>query len=246
MIGWLTRAACALALVALLLGGAGCAKKEEQARQAAAPATEQQEKPQIPEELMTQAARLFGAPFEREVHMKMTYTIEPGETNEYFVYRDARVSRRDDLVVVTSRLVNAPQGLDQGDTLELRKDGVWITAVGGSPLSAPFLAMPAQISEGSKWSYEDSVGQVKMSVDVVAVRKEKVKVPLGEFEAWRIESKGTVQGAGRNGTVRDVSYYVERIGIVKSEMESSGTRAGPEGKPVKTAIKLLLEAIPEP
>ena len=32
MIGWLTRAACALALVALLLGGAGCAKKEEQAR----------------------------------------------------------------------------------------------------------------------------------------------------------------------------------------------------------------------
>lgn len=242
---WLKRAACATALVALLSAAAGCAKKQDEPK-SSTPAAEKAEKTEIPEELMTQGARLFGAPFEREVHMKMTYSTEPGETQQYFVYRDAKVSLKEGVAVVTSKLVNAPTGLDKGETAELRRDGVWMTSVAGARLESPFLAMPAEVSEGSKWSYEVGIDQSKVHIDVVDVRKETIKVPLGEFEAWRIESKGTIQGPAVNGVVRDVTHYVEGIGVVRAETETTRSASGADGKPMKTTVKLLLEAIPEP
>jgi|GEM_PF-6087392 len=246
MMCWLKRAACALALVALLSAAAGCAKKEEEPKPTTPAAAEEPKKPEIPEELMTQGARLFGAPFERKLHMKMTYSIEPGDTQEYFVYRDAEISRKDGVVVVTSKLVNAPFGLDQGEVYEIRKDGVWAVSVGQSTFDPAFRALPAEVTEGATWSYETVAGTMRMKAKVVNVRKETVAVPLGEFEAWRVETQGTLEAPGITGTLQEVSYYVEGIGTVKSDMTSVRTSAGDGGTPTKATLTVRMEAIPEP
>ncbi len=242
---WLKRAACALVFVALLSAAAGCAKKEEEPKPTS-PAAEERKKREIPEELMTQGARLFGAPFEGELHMKMTYSIEPGDTQEYFVYRDADISLKDGVVVITSKLVNAPFGLDQGEVYEIRKDGVWAVSVGGSKFDPAFRALPAEVTEGTTWSYETAAGTMRMKAKVVNVRKETVAVPLGKFEAWRVETQGTLEAPGITGTLQEVSYYVEGIGTVKSDMTSVRTSAGDGGTPTKATLTVRMEAIPEP
>lgn len=242
---WLKRAACATALVALLSAAAGCAKKQDEPKPST-PTAEKAKKTEIPEELMTQGARLFGAPFEREVHMKMTYSIEPGETQEFFVYRDAEVSLKEGVAVVTSKLVNAPFGLDQGEVYEIRKDGVWAVSVGASTFDPPFRALPVEVTEGATWSYETSAGTMRMKAKVVNVRKETVVVPLGEFEAWRVETQGTLEAPGITGSLQEVSYYVEGIGTVKSDMTSVRTGTGNDGTPTKATLTVRMEAIPEP
>lgn len=244
----------ALALATLLVVvGAGCAKKGEEAnavRPAETAAPEQKAK--IPGELMTQGARMFGAPFDRDLHMKLTISDDKGK-REYFVYRSYQVSLSKDAVVVNTRLVNAPEGLDAGETYELRKDGVWAIAVGQSKFDPPFRALPAEVSELSvkssdlkRWSYETTAMNTKVNATVIAVRKEKVSVPLGEFDAWRIETKMTIGGGAAAGTLTDVSFYVEEVGVVKSEVSSSTTAMASAGAKSTTTRRILLEAIPEP
>lgn len=247
MTHWWSRMVLGLAVAVLLVGGSSCAKKQEDVAQSSQPVKEsaKPDKPQIPEEFMTQAARLLGAPFDRKIHLKLTRSDPSGETESY-VYRSTTISVGDGAVTVDTKMVNAPEGLNQGETYELRKDGVWAIAVAGSNFDPPFLAMPAQITAGLKWSYETTAAQMNLKADAVAVRKETIKVPLGEFEAWRIETKGTLEAQNVSGTLEDVSFYVEGIGIVKAETTYVSKSPGPDGKPVKMTNKARLEAIPEP
>lgn len=242
MTHWQRHAAFSIALVALLGAATGCAKPETKQVEATAPAKEQPAKPSIPNEVMTQAARLFGAPFEREVHMKMTMTKD-GATTEHFVYRKHDVAVAGGTVTVTSKLVNAPQGLDAGETYELREDGVYAIGVGTSRFDPPFLAMPATIEKGKTWSYTTKALGARMNAAAKVTGIETVKVPLGEFKAWRIETTMTLQSdAGTTAKVEDVSYYAEGVGVVKAE--TSSTSPNPAGG--KTSTKILMEAMPEP
>lgn len=242
MTQWQRCAALSIALVGLLCAAPGCAKQGTKQVEATVPAKEQPAKPSIPTKVMTQAARLFGAPFEREVHMKMTMTKD-GATTEHFVYRKHDVAVTGGTVTVTSKLVNAPQGLDAGESYELREDGVYAIGVGTSSFDPPFLAMPAKIEQGKTWSYTTKALGATMNAAAKVTGIETVKVPLGEFKAWRIETTMTLRSeAGTTAKVEDVSYYAEGVGVVKAETNS--TSPNPAGG--KTTTKILLEAIPEP
>lgn len=242
MTQWKIFAAFSIALVGLLSAVPGCAKQGAKQVEPTPPVKQQPAKPSIPDEVMTQAVRLFGAPFEREVHMKMTMTKD-GKTTEYFVYRKNDLVVADGTVTVTSKLVNAPNGLDAGESYELRKDGVYAIGVGTSRFDPPFLAMPAKIEKGKTWSYTTKALGATMNAAAKVTGVETVKVPLGEFKAWRIETTMTLRSeAGTTAKVEDVSYYAEGVGVVKAETNS--TSPNPAGG--KTTTKILLEAIPEP
>jgi hypothetical protein len=238
------RAAFLIALAAFFTAAPGCTKTKTETKplEPAASAKRQPPKPAVPDEVMTQAARLFGAPFEREVHMKITMTRD-GETTEYFVYRKNDLAVANGTATVTSKLVNAPQGLDAGESYELRKDGVYAISVGASHFDPPALAMPATIEKGKTWSYTTKALEMTMNAAAKVAGIETVKVPLGEFKAWRIETTITLRGqAGTTAKVEDVSYYVEGIGVVKSETHSTA----PNNDGNRTTTKILMEAIPEP
>ncbi len=95
------------------------------------------------------------------------------------------------------------------DTQVIYNDGRVITDLLGNPVKArdgrefsPHQSTPSECSVGKRWSTRFSVrhpqfGDFASSLDIRIVAKEKVTVPAGTFECFRIEARG--QSIGRTG-----------------------------------------------
>jgi hypothetical protein len=110
------------------------------------------------------------------------------------------------------------------ETVELSTKGV-TTVAASSGVVTPMLELPADLHVGSSWTDKFESTQagttVKATVNLKAVREEKLKVPAGEFDCIVIENvmDATVTGgtADVNGTAKTTitAYYAKGIGIVK-------------------------------
>ncbi len=140
------------------------------------------------------------------------------------------------------------QGLDRlrvtkvdpdGDRVEFN-DGVSVSDLMGNMLKigpvvfdAPAQVFPAELQLGRKWTArfrrKDSYGYSESDIDFQVLRREKVVVPAGEFDTFRIDGRGV----GRHA--RGVSRLEVRVWVVpglvfsiKREQLVEGGRAGGE------------------
>jgi hypothetical protein len=140
------------------------------------------------------------------------------------------------------------QGLDRlritkvdpdGDRVEIN-DGSSVSDLMGNMLKigpvvfdAPAQVFPAELQLGKKWTARfrrrDSYGYSESDIDFQVLRREKVVVPAGEFDTFRIDGRGV----GRHA--RGVSRLEVRIWVVpglvfsiRREQLVEGGRAGGE------------------
>jgi hypothetical protein len=95
------------------------------------------------------------------------------------------------------------------DTQVIYNDGRVVTDLLGNPVKArdrrefsPNQLTPSEFSVGKRWSARFKVrtlqfGEFATSLDIRIAAKEKVTVPAGTFDCFRIEARG--QTIGRNG-----------------------------------------------
>ncbi len=81
---------------------------------------------------------------------------------------------------------------------------------------------PLVVGDGWKSSFlaEGANNKSKTDLDFKVVAREKVKTPAGEFDAFKIESEGWINGVTWSGAIRmtEVRWYAPAIGrVVKSE-----------------------------
>ncbi|GIV02508.1 MAG: hypothetical protein KatS3mg015_1338 [Fimbriimonadales bacterium] len=226
-----------LVLVALI----GC-QKSEATKADSTDAKADQVVTEIPSELLTEGARVFGAPWKTEQHYKMTITGPQSQTA--FLVRRAEVKKVGDAVRVVFTNIGGPLH-GNTDTYELRPDGVWAIGLNNAEFSQAFITLPAEMKPGYTWTYKATIQQggseTVLDVKAEIVGKADVTVPLGTFKAWKVVTTGSSTINGMTQTLKDVIYYAEGVGMVKDEM----TLAQQQGSnSVETAI--TMEAVPAP
>lgn len=115
--------------------------------------------------------------------------------------------------------------------LALREDGLYFTVIQGRKLEKPALELPSDIAPGKTWNSEhnidlDVAGSIKKwraKTQQKAVGFEKVKVPLGEFEALKIVGTGEYWLDSSKSSIKSTVWLAKGIGMVKMTLqEDSG------------------------
>lgn len=103
--------------------------------------------------------------------------------------------------------------------LAVTKDGLVRVAYNGELASVPLLFLKLPPKSGDQWSVDLKIGNETVK-GTFAVNQEKVKVPAGDFEAWK--SRGTVEVNGAPGSYS--CWIVEGKGIVHAEIAFGGNQ----------------------
>jgi hypothetical protein len=91
----------------------------------------------------------------------------------------------------------------------------------GTKISSSGVSVPATLEVGSSWSFSftmegPGINQTTTTVNRVTGR-EMVSVPVGSFEAWRVESESRTESEGNEPTVlRGTMWYATAVGLLKS------------------------------
>lgn len=103
----------------------------------------------------------------------------------------------------------------------------WATVVSGASgtrFDPPIAGFKFPLVVGEAWKSsvlaEGTSSKSKTDVDVKVVAREKVKTPAGEFDAFKIESEGWINGISWSGAIRftEVRWYAPATGrVVKTE-----------------------------
>jgi hypothetical protein len=86
----------------------------------------------------------------------------------------------------------------------------------------PILQFP--IHSGDTWQWKGAIKYSDLSIPGEATftltGPEKVNVPKGEFQAYRLDQKITLKVAGKTNTVSNTQWFAPEVGIVKMSTES--------------------------
>lgn len=103
----------------------------------------------------------------------------------------------------------------------------WATVVSGASgtrFDPPIMGFKFPLVVGDAWKSsfvsESATGKAKTDLDFKVVAREKVKTPGGEFDAFKIESEGWINGITWAGAIRmtEVRWFAPAIGrVVRSE-----------------------------
>lgn len=131
------------------------------------------------------------------------------------------------------------------ETVELRKDGVYMVKTSLGEINAPALTMPADVKVGSKWSSSLELTRpngdvMSMTISYEALREEKIKVEAGEYETLVISGKGEVSVAPKGGEKRSSPWssqlwHAKGVGHVRMMQDAKNS----EGEPVKQYMELV-------
>jgi hypothetical protein len=131
------------------------------------------------------------------------------------------------------------------ETVELRKDGVYMVRTSLGEIDAPALTMPADVKVGSKWSSSLKLTRpngdlMSMTISYEALREEKIKVEAGEFDTLVISGKGEVSVAPKGGEKRSSPWssqlwHAKGVGHVRMMQDAKNS----EGEPVKQYMELV-------
>jgi hypothetical protein len=130
--------------------------------------------------------------------------------------------------VVTSITADGIKGTESDKPLSLTLDLNNIDSPRRSSSDLRLLSFPLEI--GKQWTFADNYvlkdsGETGRSeIDVMVVSYEKVLVPAGEFDAFKLEAKGSYSGSAGNGRITQWSYWYAPAAraIVKEEFKPRG------------------------
>lgn len=117
-------------------------------------------------------------------------------------------------------------------SIELRKDGIYTVSLAGNTFEKPVLEVPADLAVGKTWT---SAGKFKlangeaadMNMTYKAVGTEKIKTALGEFDALKVTSSGTLKVGAANQKTSGTMWLAKGLGAVKTQMtiDSNGVKS---------------------
>lgn len=215
-------------LVIAVAGSVGSCRRAEKTEVTEQPPPAQAEtespapepKLEIPESAMTESLRYLGAPFANPIKFKFTGSPITEATLTYVVE-----SVKDGQVVVKAQWDNAALG---SEVYESKPDGVWYIEVRGERLSQPVLFLPSNVSVGKRWTQDYTMTMNGEKLRVVnrirIVGREKVTVPLGEFDALVIEQTSTLTSPSTKLSVSGKTRLAQGVGIIQSTLKNKGTR----------------------
>jgi hypothetical protein len=130
--------------------------------------------------------------------------------------------------VVTSITADGIKGTESDKPLSLTLDLNNIDSPRRSSSDLRLLSFPLEV--GKQWTFADNYvlkdsGETGRSeIDVMVVSYEKVLVPAGEFDAFKLEAKGSYNGSAGNGRITQWSYWYAPVAhaIVKEEFKPTG------------------------
>lgn len=193
----------------------------------------------IPEHLLTQGLRLMGAPFSKEI----VYEVQGLASGK--VLRGGRqvteVKIEGDAVRFIQKWTGDLESLGSAEYLS-NKEGVSTIKILDKPVEPPALALPPSLSEGKQWEAKYNISDMpnfgKTSVwhKFKVVKREKVTVPLGTFEAWVVEMESSFTGEFARASVHGKTWLVEGIGELKSEFTRELSTKGTTEKTTFTTV----------
>lgn len=155
--------------------------------------------------------------------------VKVGDRWVFEEHSGARVVQR--AWVVTSVMRNLIGGTENGHAIVLTRDLNPVATPADRHSNEVLLKFPLEV--GKRWSFSDdyvvhdtSFGDLKgyANFDVVVAAYEKVRVPAGEFEAFRLELKGkwlSPQTPGPGETAWTCWYAPAARAIVKEDRRAS-------------------------
>ncbi len=114
--------------------------------------------------------------------------------------------------------------LESRDTFKIGPAGIFIvgTQVGGpSPITPELPLVLLPIKEGAITAWQGTIGTNKTTLPARAwvrvTRREKVKVPMGEFSAWRVDMRTDVM-RGRQQAMLVTRWLAPGVGVVRMRL----------------------------
>lgn len=189
----------------------------------------------VPAELKHAAFEYYGLDRKETLTVKSTgRPVGDGEGTQAVEFVEMKDGNAVYLITQTGILADLPS-----QEIVVRKDGVYTTKIAGNALKEPSLELPADLSIGKSWTSKgeftlsESV-TVKQDVNYKVVKIEKVKVPLGEYEALVLNASGSLTAQGQTNKISLKMWLAKGVGLIKSETE---TTQG--GKPVKVVMEAI-------
>jgi hypothetical protein len=131
-------------------------------------------------------------------------SVRPGDAWDFVVYYAQPSATPNRFWVVTSVGPREIVGTENGQLLRLTPDL--------NPLESPLLRQAGTellrfpLRVGQQWThaarvqFKDNGSQAKVETQVRVAAYEKVRVPAGEFDAYRLVAHGTIQGSSYGGS----------------------------------------------
>lgn len=223
-----------LAGVAALLSGCAQAPEDAKASGGKKPGVESDQpiangsgddkKPSIPDELKGNAYDFYGLGNEEKMSYRSTTSGQ--STDGSTTTRLKEVKDGEAVFAMERDGFFAQLGSCE---LALRKDGLYFTVIQGRKLEKPALEVPSDIAVGKTWNSEHSIDldiagvtrKWKAKTAQKAVGVEKVKVPLGEFEALKIVGTGEYWLDSTKSSIKSSVWLAKGVGMVKMTLEES-------------------------
>jgi len=213
-----------LLVAALTLFSAGCqSEKKTEAPSApgnAAPLPKEMPEsatgPAIPEELKTDAFRYYGLSNSKPLRMQVVRAgADPLSGEQTFTQKEVKPNA----AVFTTTRTGSLQDLGM-EEVSAEKDGVYVLSSTIGDIGGKSLELPAQLEKGKTWKRLTKVTRsdgtvVSYDAGFKVVGTEKVKTPLGEFDALLITSDGPAQIGTMKTRMMVKSWYVKDLGPVK-------------------------------
>jgi hypothetical protein len=152
--------------------------------------------------------------------------VRVGDEWQFAVYYTVASGTPNRTWVITSVAAAGVEGTENGEPLRLTRELNVIESPREKSSNPRLLAFPLEV--GKRWQYvndwlfKPKGSQGKSVVDVAVVGYEKITVPAGEFEAFKLTSKETLSGRSPIGsqyageTIRTYWYAPAARAIVKS------------------------------
>lgn len=154
--------------------------------------------------------------------------LKAGDQWQFSKSADLRAPARNFVWIVTSVTPDGIKATEDGKPLLLTPDLKVLESPWRKDSDMKLLSFPLEV--GKSWNYVNdylykdtgTTGQAKHSVIVLTY--EKVRVPAGEFDAFKLESYGSFSGMSRVGPISGVStrtywYAPAARAIVKEEID---------------------------
>lgn len=132
--------------------------------------------------------------------------VKVGDQWQFVVYYGVPSAQPNRAWVIGSITPAGIEGTENGEPLRLTRDLNVLESPRHEDSGAKVLSFPLEV--GKRWRYESNwVFKVKGSkgssvVDMAVVGHEKVRVPAGEFDAFKLVAKGTIRGvSGTNSQI---------------------------------------------
>lgn len=132
--------------------------------------------------------------------------VRRGDEWQFVVWYDTPSVEPNRVWVVDEVTEAEIRGKENGEPLLLTRDLNPVDSPLNRQVGTRLLRFPLSI--GSTWQYasdvafKDNQSRAKVQATVRVVGREKVTVPAGEFDAFKLEAKGTISGSSKGGPGR--------------------------------------------